>query len=65
MNAFISYTGAGAVSLPERATALAVSPAAGQIWVALAGTDAATSANDARQSPGVEIRAIALGGGSQ
>jgi DNA-binding beta-propeller fold protein YncE len=65
MNAFISYTGAGAVSLPERATALAVSPAAGQIWVALAGTDAASSANDARQSPGVEIRAIALGGGSQ
>ena len=65
MNAFISYTGAGAIRLPGRATALAVNPPAGQIWIALAPTDGATSANDARQSAGIEIRALAVGGGSQ
>lgn len=65
MNAFISYTGAGAIPLPGRATALAVSPAAGQIWVALAPTGAATPAIDVRQSAGVEIRALVVGGGSQ
>ena len=64
MNAFISYTAAGAIRLPERATALAVSPRAGQIWVAMAADDA-TSANDARQSAGVEIRALVVGGGPQ
>lgn len=63
MNAFISYTGAGAFRLPGRATALAVSPAAGQIWIALAPTTAA-SANEARQS-GVEILALASRGGDQ
>jgi DNA-binding beta-propeller fold protein YncE len=65
MNAFISYTGAGATRLPGRATALAVSQPAGQIWVALAPADGATSANGARQSAGVEIRALVVGGGSQ
>lgn len=65
MNAFISYTSAGAIRLPGRATALAVSPPAGQIWVALAPMEGATSANGARQSAGVEIRALVVGGGSQ
>jgi DNA-binding beta-propeller fold protein YncE len=65
MNAFISYTGAGAIPLSGRATALAVNPAAGQIWIALAPTDGATPANDAQRSAGVEIRALTVGGGSQ
>jgi DNA-binding beta-propeller fold protein YncE len=65
MNAFISYTSAGAIQLTGRATALAVSPAAGQIWIALMPMDGATSANEARQSAGVEILALAVGGGSQ
>ena len=64
MNAFISYTGAGAIPLPGRATALAVSPAAGQIWVALAPPDGAASANEVQQSAGVEILAFAAGGGA-
>lgn len=64
MNAFISYTAAGAIRLPGRATALAVSPPAGQIWIGLAPTNGAT-ANDAGQSAGIEIRALAVGGGSQ
>ena len=64
MNAFISYTGAGALRLPGRATAFAVSPAAGQIWIALAPTDGAVSANEARQS-GVEILPLAARGGAQ
>lgn len=65
MNAFISYTGAGAIQLPGRATALAVSPAAGQIWIALAPPDGAASADAARQSAGAEILAVVAGGGSQ
>lgn len=65
MNAFISYTGAGAIRLPGRATALAVSPAAGQIWIALAPPDGAASADAARQSAGAEILAVVAGGGSQ
>ena len=64
MNAFISYTGAGALPLPGRATALAVSPVAGQIWIALVPTDGAASADEARQS-GVEILALAGRGGAQ
>jgi hypothetical protein len=65
MNAFISYTGAGAIRLPGRATALAVSSRAGQIWIALAPTDGATPANGAQRSAGVEIQALTVGGGSQ
>lgn len=55
MNAFISYTGAGSMPLPARATALAISPAAGQLWVAL----------DAGQQRGVEILALGASGGSK
>lgn len=55
MNAFISYTGAGSMPLPARTTALAVSPAAKQLWVAL----------DAGQQGGVEILALGASGGTQ
>lgn len=65
MNAFISYTGAGAIPLPGRATALAVSPAARETWIALAPADGAAPADVARQSAGVQILALAVGGGSQ
>lgn len=54
MNAFISYTSAGSLPLPGPATALAVSPAAGQLWIALA-----------RQQGGVEILALGAGGGAR
>ena len=55
MNAFISYTGAGSMPLPARATALAISAAAGQLWVAL----------DSGQQSGVEILALGASGGSK
>jgi len=54
MNAFISYTSAGSMPLSAPATALAVSPAAGQLWVALA-----------PQQPPVEILALTASGGAQ
>lgn len=54
MNAFISYTAAGSMPLPAKATALAISPA-GQLWVAL----------DAGQQSGVEILALGASGGSK
>lgn len=41
MNAFISYSSGGSMPLPGRATALAVSPAAAQLWIALAPRDGA------------------------
>lgn len=68
MNAFISYTGAGSMPLPGRATALAVNPAAGQIWIALAprdGTSDSAAADETPQQSGVEILALAGGGGAQ
>jgi DNA-binding beta-propeller fold protein YncE len=64
MNAFVSYTGGGALPLPGRATALAVSPVAGQIWIAVVPTHGAAAADEARQS-GVEILALAGRGGAQ
>lgn len=54
MNAFISYTSGGSMPLSAPATALALSPAAGQLWVALA-----------PQQPGVEILALSAGGGAR
>ena len=65
MNAFISYTSAGAIPRPGQTTALAVSPQAGQIWIAMAPTDSVASANEAPQSAGVEILALVAGGGAQ
>lgn len=71
MKAFISYVGAGSLPLGGRCTALAVSPAARQLALALAprGTTAAsasegpTAAGVAREASGVEI--WVLGGASQ
>ena len=54
MNAFISYTSAGSMPLSGPATALAVSPAAGQLWIALA-----------PQQAGIEILALGASGGAQ
>ncbi|HEY7890213.1 MAG TPA: hypothetical protein VIC29_18480 [Steroidobacteraceae bacterium] len=54
MNAFISYTSAGSMPLSGPATALAVSPAGGQLWIALAPHRA-----------DVEILALSAGGGAQ
>ena len=55
MNAFISYTSGGSLPLAGRATALAVSPAARQLWIALA----------PGQQAGVEILALGASGGAQ
>lgn len=52
MNAFISYTSAGSMPLPARATALAVSPSGSRLWIAL------TPGN------GVEILALGASGGA-
>lgn len=54
MNAFISYTAAGSMPLPGRATALAVSPAAGQLSIALA----------RREQAGIEILTLGWNGGA-
>lgn len=54
MNAFISYTSAGSMPLSGPATALAVSPEAGQLWIALT-----------PQQSGVEILALSASGGAQ
>ena len=54
MNAFISYTSGGSLPLSGRATALAVSPAAGQLWIALTPPDG-----------GAEILALGASGGAQ
>ncbi|HEU5443145.1 MAG TPA: hypothetical protein VFU61_04930, partial [Steroidobacteraceae bacterium] len=72
MNAFISYTSGGSMPLPGRATAIAVSPSAGQLWIALAPRDGsnatgrAAAGGEARQQPGVQILALAgSSGGAQ
>lgn len=54
MNAFISYTSAGSMPLSGPATALAVSPQAGQLWIALA-----------PQQSGVAILALSASGGAR
>lgn len=64
MNAFISYTSGGSMPLPGRATAMALSPSAEQLWIAIAprdGTDATggAAAGESRQQPGVQILALA------
>jgi hypothetical protein len=67
MNAFISYSAGGSMPLPGRATALAVSPAAGQLWVALAPRDGAPghrAAAGGPPQPGVEILALGSSGGA-
>jgi len=71
MKAFISYVGGGSLPLSGRCTSLAVSPAAGQLALALAprGTEpgstgeGATAAGAARDPSGVEL--WMLGGASQ
>ena len=68
MNAFISYTNGGSLPLTGRATALAVSPAARQLWIALAPRDDAAAGGAADQSgqqAGVEILALGASGGAQ
>lgn len=69
MNAFISYTSAGSMPLPGRTTALAVSPAAGQLWIGLAPRGGApgpgSSAAEAGQKAGAEILALGASGGIQ
>jgi DNA-binding beta-propeller fold protein YncE len=76
MNAFISYTNGGSLPLPGRATALAASPAARQLWIALAPRNDApgeAAAGDPGQQPGqqsgqqsgVEIMALGASGGAQ
>lgn len=68
MNAFISYTNGGSLPLPGRATALAVSPAARQLWIALAprkGAPAEGAAGASGQQAGVEILALGASGGAQ
>lgn len=62
MNAFISYTGGDSLPLPGPATALALSPAAGQLWVAVAPRDG-TDGKSAQTATGVEI--LALGPASE
>jgi hypothetical protein len=68
MNAFISYTGAGSMPLRGRTTALAVSPAVGQLWIALAPLSPAPgrggSADAVGQLAGVEILALGASGGA-
>lgn len=58
MNAFISYTSGGSLPLSGRATALAVSPAAGQLWIALAPRAGSPQAD-------AEILALGASGGAQ
>lgn len=67
MNAFISYTGAGSMALPGRASALAVSSAAGQLWIALAprAPGNGASAGESRQQAGLEILALGSSGGAR
>ncbi|MDE2263331.1 MAG: hypothetical protein KGL45_12460 [Gammaproteobacteria bacterium] len=70
MNAFISYTAAGSMPLPGRATALAASPAAGQLSIALAPRDgaaahAASAADEPRQQAGMQILVLGSSGGAQ
>ncbi|HEX3842929.1 MAG TPA: hypothetical protein VHV80_01100 [Steroidobacteraceae bacterium] len=59
MNAFISYTAAGSLPLPGRATALAINPAVGQLWIAVTPWNYPTggegSADAMQQHAGVEI----------
>lgn len=64
MNAFISYTSAGSLPLPGRATALAVNAPAGQLWIALAARNGAPG-DEAQQQGGVEILALGASGGAQ
>jgi len=68
MNAFISYTNGGSLPLAGWATALAVSPAARQLWIALAprnGAPGEGAAGDPGQQSGVEIVALGASGGAQ
>ncbi|MGH8300534.1 MAG: YncE family protein, partial [Steroidobacteraceae bacterium] len=71
MNAFISYTSGGSMPLPGRATAMAVSPSAEELWIALApregsgGMGRAATAGEARQTPGVQILALGPSGVTQ
>ena len=75
MNAFISYTSGGSLPLAGRATALAVSPAARQLWIALAPRNGASDGAaagaagggvaDASRQAGVEILALGASGGAQ
>src|SRR5215469_14896109 len=68
MDAFISYTSAGSMPLSGRATALAVSPAAAQIWIALAprhGVSGSAAATEAAQQAGAEILALGARGDAQ
>lgn len=67
MNAFISYTSGGSMPLPGRATAMALSPSAEQLWIAIAPRDGAdatgsAAAGGSRQQPGVQILALAGSG---
>lgn len=67
MDAFISYTSGGSMPLPGRATALAVSPAARQLWIALAprnGEASGGAADQAQQQADVEILALGASGGN-
>jgi len=68
MNAFISYASGGSMPLPGRATALAVSPAAGQLWIAVAPRSGKVGGGDAAgrssQPAGVEILALGSRGGT-
>lgn len=57
MNAFISYTGGVSLPLPGPATALASSPSAGQLWVAIAPREG-TDGGSAQAATGVEILAL-------
>lgn len=71
MNAFISYASGGSMPLPGRATAMAVSPSAGQLLIAVAprngsgDTGRAGAAGEARQQPGVQILVLGSSGGAQ
>ncbi len=67
MNAFIAYTSGGSLPLAGRATALALSPAARQLWIALAphnGASRGGAADAPGQQAGVEILALGASGGA-
>jgi DNA-binding beta-propeller fold protein YncE len=69
MNAFISYTSGGSMQLPGQATAMAASPAAGELWIAVAPRsgepDGGGAAGEARQPGSVDILALGASGGAQ
>ncbi|HEX8757150.1 MAG TPA: YncE family protein [Steroidobacteraceae bacterium] len=69
MNAFISYASGGSMPLSGRVTAMAVSPSAEQLWIAIApregsgATGSAAAVGESRQESAVHILALAGSGG--